>query len=73
MADRCGTERGVDWTGGSCVVAATGHLAAGPTETAIRAILVTTLDLTLSRDMRIGARNDALIDRRPTLYGMVAS
>ncbi len=67
-ADRCGVERGVDWTGGSCVVAATGHLVAGPTPQPRPAVLVGELDLGLARDKRTGPRNDALGDRRPTLY-----
>ncbi len=68
-ADRCGVERGVDWTGGSCIVAATGHLVAGPPPRPGPAVLVGELDLGLARDKRTGARNDALGDRRPELYG----
>ncbi len=68
-ADRCGVERGVDWTGGSCIVAATGHLVAGPLPEPGPAVLVGELDLGLARDKRTGPRNDALGDRRPELYG----
>jgi predicted amidohydrolase len=71
-ADRCGVERGVDWTGGSCIVAATGHLVAGPPPGPAPAVLVGELDLTLARDKRTGPRNDALGDRRPELYGPVS-
>lgn len=71
-ADRCGVERGVGWTGGSCIVAATGHLVAGPMPGPDPAVLVGELDLTLARDKRTGPRNDALGDRRPELYGPVS-
>jgi len=73
VADRCGTERGVDWVGGSLICGADGYLRAGPaTEpggVAAPALLVAELDLATARDKMIGERNHALRDRRPDLYG----
>jgi predicted amidohydrolase len=65
--DRAGTERGQVWTEGSTIVSADGWpvAAAGPGPGAATA----DVDLGRSRDKRIGARNDALADRRPELYG----
>jgi predicted amidohydrolase len=71
-ADRCAVERGVVWTGGSCIVEATGHLVAGPPPGPDPVVLVGPLDLGLSRQKATGPRNDALGDRRPELYGPVA-
>ncbi|WP_232668246.1 nitrilase-related carbon-nitrogen hydrolase [Pseudonocardia sp. TRM90224] len=73
VADRCGRERGVDWTGGSIVCGADGYLRAGPaTEPeapAAPAILLAELDPAAARDKSLGPHNDALRDRRPGLYG----
>lgn len=72
IADRCGTERGVDWIGGSAIVSATGYLLAGPATTygerAESTVLTATLDLASARDKSIGPFNDAFADRRPSLY-----
>lgn len=72
IADRCGPERGTEWTGGSAIVAATGYLLAGPAtaygEQAGPTVLTATLDLAAARDKSIGPYNDALADRRPSLY-----
>ncbi len=67
-ADRCGAERGVEWTGGSAVVSPDGHLLAGPPPTAEPAILVADLDLGATRDKHTGPRNDPHLDRRTDLY-----
>ncbi|MFI6423553.1 nitrilase-related carbon-nitrogen hydrolase [Promicromonospora sp. NPDC050880] len=65
IADRVGTERGVEWTGGSAVIGADGWiLAHGQTAELVTAVV----DPDRSRDKRIGARNDLLADRRPELY-----
>ncbi len=73
VADRCGTERGVDWIGGSAICAATGYLLAGPATApgavAARTVLVAELDPAAARDKVLGPHNDALADRRPELYG----
>lgn len=72
VADRCGTERGVDWVGGSLVCGADGYLRAGPAtapgEPALPTVVAAEIDLATARDKRMGERNHALRDRRPTLY-----
>lgn len=62
-ANRCGSERGIDFTGGSQAVAPGGELlhrspAAGDE------VYVFELDPRLARDKRINARNDLMEDRR---------
>jgi predicted amidohydrolase len=69
-ADRCGTERGVDWVGGSAILGPDGFPLAGP-GLAEPAILRASLELAQARDKRIGERNDVLADRRVDLYGSV--
>ena len=69
VADRCGVERDVEWTGGSAIISADGHLLAGPPPTSEPAVLVADVDLGRTRDKRTGPRNDALLDRRTDLYG----
>ena len=65
--DRAGTERGQRWTEGSTVIAAEGW-PVGVAGTGDVDVTVD-VDLTRSRDKRLGSRNDALADRRPELYG----
>jgi predicted amidohydrolase len=71
-ADRCGRERGVDWVGGSAIVAPDGWPLAGPPDACEPALLVASCDLSLARDKRIGPRNDVLADRRPDVYGALS-
>jgi 5-aminopentanamidase len=68
VADRCGTERGVDWLGGSVIVRRSGYPAAGPLCEDRTAVLTATIDLRLARDKRISELNDLFTDRRPELY-----
>jgi predicted amidohydrolase len=72
VADRCGSERGVDWVGGSLVCGADGYLLAGPAtapgSVAGPAVLVADLDPVAARDKAVGPRNHAVHDRRPELY-----
>lgn len=66
--DRAGMERGMDWTGGSCVVDPEGWvLAERPARDA--GPVAVEVDLALARDKAVGPRNDVLGDRRPELYG----
>ena len=67
-ADRCGTERSVDWVGGSVIVGPDGFPLAGPVAADEPAVLLADVDLTSARDKRVSERNDALADRRPDLY-----
>jgi 5-aminopentanamidase len=68
VADRCGTERGVDWLGGSVILRRNGYPAAGPVPKDRRAVITAALDLPLARDKRTSERNDVFTDRRPDLY-----
>jgi 5-aminopentanamidase len=72
VADRCGSERGVEWIGGSVVCASSGYLLAGPPDaphgTACSAVLTAELDPRSARDKALGPHNHALSDRRPDLY-----
>ena len=70
-ADRCGDERGIRWVGGSCLVAATGRLLAGPPLGPDATVLTATIDLAEGRDKRSSSRNHVFADRRPDLYGAV--
>jgi predicted amidohydrolase len=69
VCDRCGTERGAAFQGGSVIAGPDGWLRAGPVAadsgpTTLSAIC----DLARARDKRSGANNDALADRRPDQY-----
>lgn len=68
VADRCGVERGVEWTGGAAVIAPDGALLAGPAAGPVPAVHVAEVDLAPARDKRTGPRNHAHLDRRPELY-----
>jgi predicted amidohydrolase len=68
VADRCGTERGVEWIGGAIIVGHDGYPLAGPVLADHPAVLVADCDLARARDKRINDHNDLLADRRPGLY-----
>ena len=68
VADRCGTERGVDWVGGSVIIGRDGYPAAGPVCEDRTALLTAAIDLRVARDKRVSERNDLFTDRRPDLY-----
>ena len=68
VCDRAGPERGVEWTGASCIVDPDGWLAAGPVERHGAGILHADCDLSLSREKAWGERNDVHGDLRPELY-----
>jgi 5-aminopentanamidase len=73
-ACRCGSERGVSWTGGSIIAGPDGYPLAGPASTAASPagatpeLLLADCDLRAARDKATGPRNDAHADRRPGLY-----
>jgi 5-aminopentanamidase len=67
-ADRCGTERGVRWTGGAVIAGVDGYPLAGPACADEPAVLVADCDLRLSRSKANSPRNDVHADRRPGLY-----
>jgi 5-aminopentanamidase len=66
-ADRCGSERGVDWVGGSAIIGPSGFPLAGPGSPG-PAVLLASIDLAQARDKRVSARNDVLADRRVDVY-----
>jgi len=72
IADRCGTERGQEWVGGSTILGPDGYPLAGPAsdgaEAATPQLLLADLELSLAHDKSIGPHNDARRDRRPHLY-----
>jgi predicted amidohydrolase len=72
VADRCGTERGVEWLGGSVIVRRGGYPAAGPVCENRPAVLTAAIDLRLARNKRIGGLNDLFTDRRPDLYARLS-
>jgi predicted amidohydrolase len=67
-ADRCGTERGVPWVGGTTIAGVDGYPLAGPVCADEPAVLVADCDLRLARSKANGPRNDVHADRRPALY-----
>jgi predicted amidohydrolase len=69
-ADRLGTERGLEWTGGSTIVGVDGWVAA---ETREPGLLVADVDLEPALDKRLTERADAFGDRRPELYAALTS
>ena len=67
VADRWGSERGVDWIGGSVICDVEGYPVAGPAAGG-EVLLVADLDLDRALDKSVGPHNDAVTDRRPDLY-----
>jgi len=68
VADRCRTERGVDWISGSLIAGPDGYPLAGPVLADRPAVLTADCDLPATRDKRITEHNDLFGDRRPDLY-----
>jgi predicted amidohydrolase len=68
LCDRAGPERGVEWTGASCIVDPDGWLAAGPVKQYGNGKISADCGLERSRDKAWGERNDVFGDLRPELY-----
>ena len=66
--DRCGDERGEQWTGGSVICDEYGWLLAGPVEGYGPGLLLADCDLARAREKAWNERNDVFGDRRPELY-----
>lgn len=66
--DRSGVERGVVWTGGSCIIDTDGWFVAELPQRDT-GVISAELPLGRSRDKTLNAHNDLLGDRRPDLYG----
>jgi predicted amidohydrolase len=69
-ADRLGTERGLEWTGGSSIVGVDGWIAAA---TDAVGLIVADVDLAAARDKQLTELAHAFGDRRPEMYGSVAT
>jgi predicted amidohydrolase len=68
VCDRCGTERGLEFEGGSVIAGPDGWLRAGPVADRGVQTLIAEGDLTGAREKRNGEHNDAFADRRPAYY-----
>jgi predicted amidohydrolase len=70
-ADRCGTERGVRWVGGSVILGPDGFPLAGPVAADREELLMARVDLHEARTKTISPHNHVLTDRRPELYSLL--
>jgi 5-aminopentanamidase len=68
VCDRCGTERGIEFEGGSVIAGPDGGLLAGPVADRGADTLIAECDLAGAREKRSGEHNDAFADRRPAHY-----
>jgi predicted amidohydrolase len=68
VCDRSGTERGIEFEGGSVIADPKGSLLAGPVADRGEETLSADCDLAIARDKGTGPHNDALADRRPSQY-----
>jgi len=68
VCDRCGSERGCEFEGGSVVAGLDGALLAGPVSDRGPATLHADCDLAQARDKRTSEHNDAFADRRAEHY-----
>jgi predicted amidohydrolase len=68
VCDRCGTERGIEFEGGSVIAGPDGGLRSGPVPDRGAQTLLADCDLTGAREKRTGEHNDAFTDRRPAYY-----
>jgi predicted amidohydrolase len=68
VCDRCGGERGVEWTSGTAIVGPDGFPLAGPVCADEPTTIMARCDLARARDKRTSERNDVFADRRPELY-----
>jgi predicted amidohydrolase len=68
VCDRSGTERGVEFEGGSVIADPEGALRAGPVKNRGEEMLIADVEPAQARDKRTSERNDAFADRRPDRY-----
>jgi predicted amidohydrolase len=68
-ADRLGTERGVEWTGGATIVGVDGWVAAERRDVGM---LIADVDLSEALEKRLTDHADAHGDRRPDIYAALA-
>jgi 5-aminopentanamidase len=72
VADRVGTERGVEWVGGSLIADADGWLLAGGASSDTPATIMAECRLDDALRKTVSRFSDVHADRRPELYGPVA-
>jgi 5-aminopentanamidase len=68
VADRCGTERGTAWVGGTVIAGPDGYPLAGPVNADQPRVLTADCDLARARDKASSPRNHVHADRRTDLY-----
>jgi predicted amidohydrolase len=68
VCDRCGSERGAEFEGGSVIAGPQGAILAGPIANRAAETIFADCELATARDKRTSARNDAFADRRPEHY-----
>ena len=68
VCDRAGSERGLDFQGGSVIAAPDGTVLAAARAGASEETLAADCELQLARDKHSGSSNDVLADRRPDQY-----
>jgi predicted amidohydrolase len=73
VCDRSGTERGVEFEGGSVIADPDGALRAGPVIGRGEETIAADCELSDARDKRTSERNDAFADRRPDKYPSLTS
>lgn len=71
VCDRVGTERGIEWVGGSVVIDPDGWPLAGGTPSSEPVIILAECDLPQAADKGVGGLSDIHADRRPELYAGV--
>ena len=72
VCDRVGSERGVDWVGGSVIIDPDGWPVAGPEPGDHELTVAASCDLAVAADKMTSERNDVFADRRPDLYRALA-
>ena len=70
--DRCGSERGMGFTGGSAIIGPDGWVKAERQARDAGAV-VADLDVAMARDKALSQRNHTLGDRRPDVYAQMAA
>ncbi len=70
MANRCGDEGDLHFTGCSTIAGPGGDILAQSTESAVE-VKIIEADLALARNKQITPRNSVLADRRPADYGLI--
>ncbi|WP_019120555.1 nitrilase-related carbon-nitrogen hydrolase [Brevibacillus massiliensis] len=70
-ANRAGGENGVQFLGSSLVVDSQSRIAAGPAAKREADVLIAEIDPKLSRNKRVGTKNDLLLDRCPGQYTLL--